>query len=169
MTSSSQKQGTFWPASCVVHCQQEENIYSSMWYIYQTKLHGWHLNPRCTLVTDRRNMSCSCANRLPALTRYLQWLGFSPTFSPVTNPENRENTNVCDERKEGVDLKRCGSYLEMLWSGIIVPTLVSKWCQSAEQCGRHFVTKFVLFAPPFDLEALSLFQQKLRHNLLLTG
>jgi len=56
-------------------------------------------------------MSCSCSNRLPALTRYLQWLGFSPTLSPVTKPKSRENTNVCDERKEGgveVTWKCCG-------------------------------------------------------------
>lgn len=154
MSSCSQKQGTFWPAFCVVHCQQEENDYSSMWYIYQTRLHGWYLNPSCTLVTDRRNMSCSCSNRLPALTRNLQWLGFTPTLSPVTNLENRENTNVCDERKEGVDLKRGGSYLEMVWSGILVTELVSKWCQHAENGGGHFVTKFLLLTPPFDLEAI---------------
>jgi hypothetical protein len=53
-------------------------------------------------------------------------LGFSPTLSPVTHPENGENTIVCDERKEGVDLKRGGSFLEMLTSGIIVTALVSK-------------------------------------------
>jgi hypothetical protein len=57
-----------------------------------------------------------------------------------------------------------GSYLEMLWSRIIVTTLVSN-----DVTLRNTVTKVVLFKPPYELEAISLIQQTLRHNLLLTG
>jgi len=57
-----------------------------------------------------------------------------------------------------------GSYLEMLWSRIIVTTLVSN-----DVTLRNTVTKVVLFKPPYGLEAISLIQQTLRHNLLLTG
>jgi hypothetical protein len=165
MSSCSQKQGTFWPASCVVHCQQEENDYSSMWYIYQTKLHGWHLNPSWTLSHGQKKYELqlfkqvTCSHTLPTIIGLFSYV--------ITgNKPKKQREHECMWREEG---RWPGSYLEMLWSGIKVTTSVSIWCQSAEHCCRHFITKVVLFTQPFDLEAISLFQQTLRHTLLLTG